>query len=474
MTFYDMLAMSVGNLWRRKLRTFLTLLGVLIGTSSIVAMLSIALGMKEMVMAEYSNYGTATQIMVFEGFSEQGSSNKGSDSLKLTESNIKNFENLEHVVGVEPNLRLDLTITQGHYTGWTTLCGVSKESLKEKEVGEGRLPDSINPNKLEVLAGNTVLTNFYDERDMEMGGYYSTGKLPDVDLMKKAFKATTYNDNAVEESSSDTTLGEEEGTNDAAVDNAASDENEYLTKISMKVTGFVKGGPDEYTIDSDYMLVDIDQLKAYLTKNYKKGQIPGQSKNSKGRAFNEWVYNQVAVEVDDSENVDQVLQSIQDMGFQASSNKELIESAQQMFGIVEVVLGAMGMIAFLVAAIGIANTMMMSTYERTKEIGVMKVLGCDMRDIRMLFLSEAGFIGFIGGVAGLVFTMSLSKIANVIFAAYTASEPGMSGLDAHISVIPWWLMLAAIVFATLMGMIAGYFPANRAMKLSPLAAIRNE
>lgn len=474
MTFYDMLAMSVGNLWRRKLRTFLTLLGVLIGTSSIVAMLSIALGMKEMVMAEYSSFGTATQITVYEGFSEEGSS-KGSDSLKLTESNIKNFENLEHVVGVEPTLRLDLTITQGHYTGWTTLCGISKESLKEKEVGEGRLPDSINPNKLEVLAGNTVLTNFYDDRNMENSGYYSTGKLPDVDLMKKVFRATTYNDNIVEESSSDTTLGEEtEGTDDAVVDNAVSEENDYITKINMKVTGFVKGGPDEYSMDSDYMLVDIDQLKAYLTKNYKKGQIPGQSKNSKGRPFNEWVYNQVSVEVDDSENVDLVLQSIQDMGFQANSNKELIESAQQMFAIVEIVLGAIGMIAFLVAAIGIANTMMMSTYERTKEIGVMKVLGCDMRDIRMLFLSEAGFIGFIGGVAGLVFTMTLSKIANVFFAAYAATEPGMAGLDARISVIPWWLMLAAIVFATLMGMIAGYFPANRAMKLSPLAAIRNE
>ena len=145
-----------------------------------------------------------------------------------------------------------------------------------------------------------------------------------------------------------------------------------------------------------------------------------------------------------------------------------------MIGIVELVLGAIGMIAFLVAAIGIANTMMMSTYERTKEIGVMKVLGCDMKDIRMLFLSEAGFIGFIGGVAGLAFTMTLSAIANIFYAAYAASQPGMSGLDARISVIPWWLVLGAIAFATLMGMLAGYFPANRAMKLSPLAAIRNE
>lgn len=473
MTFFDMLAMSVGNLWRRKLRTFLTLLGVLIGTSSIVAMLSIALGMKEMVMAEYSSFGSATQITVYEGSSDSSSA-QGSDSLKLTESNAKIFEEMEHVVGVEPNLLLDLTIVQGHYTGWGQMCGIPKDSLKKKEVGEGRLPDSSNANKLEVLAGNTVLLHFYDDRDIENSGYYVTGELPKVDLMKKAFTAVTYNDNAVEEAPADTGTEGEENTDDTAAGEDADFEDLYMAKINMKVTGFMKGEPDEYSMDSDYMFVDIDQLKSYLTKNFKKGQIPGQPKNSKGRPFNEWVYNQVNVEVDDSENVDTVLQSIQDMGFQASSNKELIESAQQMLGIVELVLGAIGMVAFLVAAIGIANTMMMSTYERTKEIGVMKVLGCDMRDIRMLFLSEAGFIGFIGGAAGLLFTMLLSKIANVAFSAYIKSEPEMSALDANISVIPLWLMLAAVLFATLMGMLAGYFPANRAMKLSPLAAIRNE
>ena len=166
------------------------------------------------------------------------------------------------------------------------------------------------------------------------------------------------------------------------------------------------------------------------------------------------------------------VQEIQDMGFQASSNKELLESAQQTFRIIELVLGGIGMIAFLVAAIGIANTMMMSTYERTKEIGIMKVLGCDMRDILKLFLSEAGFIGFIGGVAGLLFTMLLSAAANAVAAGYLSATMGMA--DGKISIITWWLALIAVVFATLMGMIAGFFPARRAMKLSPLAAIRNE
>ena len=161
------------------------------------------------------------------------------------------------------------------------------------------------------------------------------------------------------------------------------------------------------------------------------------------------------------------MQNIQDMGFSASSNKDLIDSAQKSLQIVELVLGGIGMVAFLVAAIGIANTMMMSTYERTKEIGVMKVLGCDMRDIQKLFLAEAGFIGLIGGLVGLLMTFGISLVLN----HFTAN---MDGINGNISVIPWWLALAAVAFSTLMGMIAGYFPARRAMKLSPLAAIHTE
>lgn len=471
MTFYDMLCMSVGNLWRRKLRTCLTVLGVLIGTASIVAMLSIALGMKQMVMEEYSGYGSATQIVVSEGMAE-GSSGSSKDALKLTESNVKLFEDMEHVTSVEPALQLDMTMKQGKYTGWASLVGISKEAMAQQEVGEGKLPGT-GGSRLEILAGNSVIVNFYDNTDMEGAGYWETGELPDVDLLNKSVQMTTYNENATntsnttEETPSDDT---EESDDSVAVEET--EENDFEVKMNVRITGVMAGGPDEYTVNSSNLLVDLDSLKTYLTKNFKRGAIPGQPLNAKGQPFNEWVYNEITVNVDESSNVEAVMQNIQDMGFQATSNKELLESAQNMFKIIELVLGGIGMIAFLVAAIGIANTMMMSTYERTKEIGVMKVLGCDMRDIQKLFLSEAGFIGFIGGMAGLLFTLLLSAIANAIASGYLESSMGMA--DGKISVITWWLALIAIFFATLMGMLAGYFPARRAMKLSPLAAIRTE
>ncbi|MDE5965883.1 MAG: ABC transporter permease [Lachnospiraceae bacterium] len=471
MTFFDMISMSAENLFRRKLRTFLTMLGVLIGTASIVAMMSIGIGMQELVMEEYSSYGTITQITVSEGMSDSSTGTKN-DSSKLTDSMIKELEKIEHVKSVDATLSFDLTLQQGKYTGWCMLKGVTAEHLKEIKVGEGRLPEASSDSVLEVLAGNTVITNFYDPNNFEGTYYYMSNKLPDVDLMNKVTKVSTYDQYAYYRQELQSQKQGQEETEDGT-----GSQDAYINpevRFRTKIVGVKEGEPTEYDMESDYMLVDIDQLKSYLTRNFKKGEIPNQPYNSKNKPFNEWVYNQVTVDVDEADNVEMVLTNIQDMGFNAQSNKELLDSAQKIFKIIELVLGAIGMIAFLVAAIGIANTMMMSTYERTKEIGVMKVLGCDMKDIQRLFLTEAGFIGFFGGLMGLIFTLGLSALANKLTASFMAAEMGLGGTAAKISVIPLWLMVLSIVFATVMGMIAGYFPAKRAMKLSPLAAIRTE
>ena len=156
------------------------------------------------------------------------------------------------------------------------------------------------------------------------------------------------------------------------------------------------------------------------------------------------------------------------MGFNANSNAEWMEQTQSQMGMIQMVLGGIGAVSLFVAAIGIANTMMMSIYERTKEIGIIKVLGCDLGNIRSMFLLEAGFIGFFGGMAGLI----LSEIISAVINSVVGKASG--GYYEQLSYIPLWLILVSLVFAVLVGMVAGFFPALRAMKLSPLAAIRNE
>ena len=174
--------------------------------------------------------------------------------------------------------------------------------------------------------------------------------------------------------------------------------------------------------------------------------------------------------VDDMENVTAVQKAITDMGFQANSQMEWIEQSQQTYNMIQLVLGGIGAISLFVAAIGIANTMMMSIYERTKEIGVIKVLGCDLRTIRNMFLLESGFIGFMGGVIGVAISYGIGFIMN----HFLGIGQIMTGQAGDISRIPLWLAAAAVVFAIFVGMAAGFFPSLRAMHLSPLAAIRNE
>lgn len=474
MSFYDLMTMSLGNLWRRKLRTVLTVLGVLIGTTSIVAMLSLAFGMKQMIMDEYASMGSVTQIMISGGGGDMDSSSSQTDtSTMLTETNMQMFQDMEHVKNVLPQLSFDGDMQSGRYSGYANLIGVDQSLLDSQELEKGDIPQKGSTGTLPVIAGNQILTGFGYVQGDQYVDYYSTGELPKIDLMTQIRQLQVYNEMADTSSDAESTddsadaSSDSTGTDSSADDAAVQPEEDNSTlNFRIKVAGIMAGGVEEYNTYSNSLLVNIDDLKSYLTKNFGKGNIPGQPKPN-GKPMNEWVYSTLVVDVDDASNVDSVMKDIQDMGFSASSNKDLLDSAQKNLQIVELVLGGIGMVAFLVAAIGIANTMMMSTYERTKEIGVMKVLGCDMRDIQKLFLAEAGFIGLIGGIVGLGLTCGVSALIN----HFAVSMGGMKG---NISVIPWWLALAAVAFSTLMGMVAGYFPARRAMKLSPLAAIHTE
>ena len=140
-------------------------------------------------------------------------------------------------------------------------------------------------------------------------------------------------------------------------------------------------------------------------------------------------------------------------------------------------LGGVGAIALLVAAFGIANTMTMAIYERTKEIGIMKAIGANNNDVLQIFLTEAAAIGFAGGVFGVAIGWGLGFGIDLFVryrlmagqAAATPDEP-----MARIVVTPLWLMAFALIFATLIGLISGTYPALRAASMKPLRALRTD
>ncbi len=135
-------------------------------------------------------------------------------------------------------------------------------------------------------------------------------------------------------------------------------------------------------------------------------------------------------------------------------------------------MGGIGAISLFVAAIGIINTMVMSIYERTREIAVIKVLGASFSSIRWLFLAESSLIGFLGGGLGLVISYILSFLINM----YGSAMIGAVGPDAQavqISLIPLWLNAFSLFFGAVIGLLAGLYPAVRAMRLDPVTAMRH-
>lgn len=463
MRFPDLLIMSINNLRRRKLRTVLTVLGVIIGTASIVVMVSLGIGLDQMFMEQLSSWGSLTTVTVYggSGGSSYGgravmvgaSSSKSSDPVYITDEIIEKFQRLNHVTGVSPVLELNVVIRQGAYEAqYMTLRGVGQQYLEQIPLGQGSRPE---PGDTGLLFGNTIQQDFYNSKTGK--GFWDTGELPDVDLMNKPlfiiFDMDAYFQSRYPSGSS------EDGQS-----------SKPPKKYMMNGVGMVEGGPQDYGQYSYSVFMDIDGLKDQLRKAFKKGTvIPGQPTNKKGKALSYLVYSSAQIYVDDMENVRDVQTQVADMGFQVNSQMDWMESSKQQSQMIQAVLGGIGAVSLFVAAIGIANTMMMSIYERTKEIGVMKVLGCDMGNIRNMFLIESGFIGFMGGVIGIGLSYGISGIVNRF-----VNMEEMNGLSGNLSRIPPWLAVSAIGFAIFVGMAAGFMPAMRAMKLSPLAAIRND
>ena len=466
MRILDLLRMSSSSLWKRKFRTVLTVLGVVIGTASIVVMISLGLGLNRATMEQIEQSGGLTTIQVMEGYGGSsasggavsvmisGTSSSDDQVNRLDDSVVEMLKGLEHVESVVPILQVSAIGKYGPYEAYLNIQGMPAEGLKELniQVGEGHLP--TDSSELEFFYGNQVAADFYNPKTYEYP-YYETGEYA-VDFMKDTVFIIFDQQAYYASQNQNQNPGQDSGT-------SVQPPKKYL----IPTAGVEK--PNDENTWSSYgyrVLCDLDALKTSLKRVFRNKAIPGQPTTSSGKPYKDIYYSEVDVNVDDIDHVKEVQELIQSMGYQTYSNAEWVQSTQQQYANIQAMLGGIGAVSLLVAAIGITNTMMMSIYERTKEIGVMKVLGCDMRNIQAMFLIEAAYIGFIGGVVGLGLSYGISAIINKAVAA--------SGNMTNLSYIPIWLAGAAVIFAVIIGMVAGFFPSRRAMKLSPLAAIRNE
>ena len=466
MKISDEISLSARNLLRRKGRTALTLVGVVIGTCMVVLMISLGIAQTKTNEEMLQSWGDLTQIQIYGYGMMQGSDGK---PLYLDDAAIASIKQIPHVAAATPyaqGYNLEGEITAGRNGRYTSdiynLIGIDPTALEpmgfalQSGSWPTNTPASEKATKLQVLVGSSTGYNFQDSRKSYNspkryryeGQTDANGKElpPFVDIDKDKMTLTIK-------------------TGEGSTEKSRSWE--------LEVVGVLEpDGAKGYWTQSGIVL-RIQDMKM-LQKVY--NDMTKTKEESKS-------YEQVYVKVDDLSNVTDVETAIHDLGFTNtySMNQQREEMQKQVMNS-QMIFGGIAAVSLLVAAINIINTMTMAIYERTREIGVMKVLGCELGNIRTMFLLESSTIGFIGGLIGLGISLIASFVLNNLstlgqgldLSGLMGGGYYMGGGGGTISIIPPWLMLAALVFATLVGLVAGILPANKAVKISALEAIRHE
>lgn len=437
MRISDLLKLAFRNLMRRKARTALTIIGVVIGTISIVVMVSIGIGVNqsfdEMIMQSGSM--TIIRVQKYGAVYDEDGNYVDSKEQVLDDSVVEQIKGIEHVKAVSPVIYKYVQLYSGKYE-----CGVSLyamdcevfEAFEFPPLQYGSYPTSENPSVV-VLSPESMayFYNFsgrtYQEKSIDPLKEKVTLKFQEYQThpRKKQFSLDLKNVAMMEQT----------------------DNWEYSYNIYM---------------DLDYFMEVWQTYANTLTLEDRKRALTSISG-----------YEEIKINVDNINNVAEVQEAIEALGYATYSEMQYLEPLKETSDMLQLVLGAIGSIAMMVSAINIANTMVMSIYERTKEIGVMKVLGCLVRDIKRQFLLEAGLIGLLGGVVGILISYVLSYLINKYGAGILGSLVG-TGTTGKLSVIPFWLPFAAAAFGMGVGLLSGYFPARRATKIRAIEAMKTE
>lgn len=430
--------MCFRNLTRRRTRTILAIIGVVVGTCAIVVMLSIGFGLTQSYQEQIESYGNLHMITLYNyngGASYAGQQQDG----VLNDKTLASIEKIDGVDAVTPVVSEYLTFGIGKYVASAEVRGVKPEVLEKfnYKLQEGRLLESGDKDAL--LFGSEVPNWFYNPNSRNYDN--KTQRV----ITDKIIMTGDWN------------YGQKNTDSDP-------DRVEY-PQFKMKGVGLLEsdGG------DSDYcVFININRLEEIVKENRK-------AEKQMTLTVGEKTYQEAMVYIGDLDKVEEVYNTLKDQKYQVSSPISWLAEFKEIARMIQMVLGGIGGISLFVAALSIANTMIMSIYERTREIGVMKVIGSNLRDIKRMFLMEAGLIGFIGGVIGVVLSLIISLLMNTVLRDVIGMFlSSFGGGGSTISVVPLWLVLAAVAFSTAIGVIAGYSPAKRAMNLSALESLRNE
>jgi ABC-type lipoprotein export system ATPase subunit len=424
----DLYRTAIDNLRRRPIRNFLTAAGVLIGIITLVAMVSFGVGVQNEVNRNFQAIGLEN-VFISPTFPEN---EEVFDPFGITQPEqpitphiAEQFRQMTTVQSVTPILNLpsniEISLTHGDISAPIRLSG----GFGSEQRGPGG-PDFLTPP--EMLAGSPL-------------GEGDTEGLVLPDGLAAEFIEGTDLDYA--------DLINETAT--LTVRLPRGETKEFTTTIEgVRQT---QGGRS----------VDLGITERTAIKAWWYGRPDTLSTDG---------YDMLIVRAVDENAISPLVESASEMNLEAQSLGAILELANRVLTILQVLLGSVGALALLVATLGVANTMMMAIYERTREIGILKAIGATNQEVRRMFTADAVLLGLIGGFVGVILGTLLGRLVDWAGHQYLASE-GVTGIG-QMSIVPPWLAIGALIFAGFIGIIGGIYPATRAARLDPVDALRHE
>lgn len=410
----------------------LTAVGVIIGTAAVVLLVSLGNGLQQNAANQLGGIGDLTKIQVYPFYGEPDPNTGAPSSTSLlNDDTVAQLQALPGVTAVIPQDYLQSWgfMTVGRAQGGGQFIGIGTDDLSN--LGVRAQAGSLALQRGGLVVGSSIPTSFYDPFAPP-----TDGPPEPIDLLDKQVTITIVKWDM--------------------------DGVEVRKTIRARVTGIIAETRDEPDWSVYLPMSELTGYNAWIT-----GQPIDRNKVG---------YQQIVVRTASVENVLDVADQITALGYQAFTPQSFVQGINGFYTVLQIIFGGVGAIALLVAAIGIANTMTMAILERTREIGLMKAVGATNRHVLAVFLGESAGIGFLGGLGGVSLGWGLGQVANVFVMAYLAGQSVETGAPPPSIAVatPAWLPVFALVFATIVGLLSGLYPALSAATLSPIKALKYE
>lgn len=465
MKLRDLTELAARNLREAVLRNSLTTLGIAVGVASLVAMLSLGVGLQELASTRLSRSGlfdavfvtTQANMRAFGGPPRAADRAAAGPSRKLDDSARRELAGIKSVVEVYPEVRFPTEVQFEGKPYMTTVAGIPASARGDGAFDEMKGAFFSGPEADEAILQIEFARDLSKQTDSLIG--------KDL-VLRYAEKEPLPADDAPvgRKRSQDAAAAGDSGADDAPASGGFS---LVPREMKLRIIGVVETEPATGFggFGRGRLLIPLQ-----IAQNLRIAQPTDMREMLRGNSGKP-TYESLTVRVSSPNAVQGVEDAIKGMGFGTFSILDATKNLRLFFTVFDLLLGIFGSLALTVASLGIINTLVMAILERRREIGILKALGAADRDVRRLFFAEAGAMGLVGGVLGVAIGWLIGRALTFGTNVYLARQE-LPPID--LSSIPWWMVVGAIAFSFFVSLAAGMYPASRAARLNPVEALRYE